>query len=603
LNKSNLGNDDIGSNSDSDADDTRGQRQWRRQQQLASAYNNEDSDEERQQSVQDDEISDEERDDPRDSHESHAYSRRRLPLAAGWTALARGMARCHNLDRVDIDTDVSVDLAGLCSSAVSLPSNECLRLCDFVQSTSPLSANLSNSFLKERRITRLDLAALVLLLDTLRYSPRLHCIPSRLNISLDQLPLFCQQRAQQAIVPFVPLLDDLRLGPSLHLPLAQLRAGSLSSLSLSVGGSDRSYGLVLAAAIDITRGLTELWCLGLDFGADTDQVVRAVQRSQCLQKLNGILCGNTSSTPDTPLSVVEPSQRIMDIGAALLAARFSLASPDVISVTKINLSRTGLSPCGVATIVSSLSSLPVLEILDLSNCDVGEYGVEKLATYLRHNRTLRTLRMVKANLPLSTSPGMQALGLALEANPTLVHLDLRTRVPAKLADSLLRTFRSKQSECELPFDSKLAFLFAARCLDLSLNDLVIRNIFDFAKTKRKLILEKTVPFAISDRFRNLSSEARDLIDRMDHDDLNISRQADIEEINTILSELSDFDQSCVRRAYAIISRRRFNMGAFAAAAAEEQDDNLEADEDSDDAELDDDIDFIGEDDDDAMELA
>ena len=596
-NSQNRDNDD-----DDDEDDLRGQSRWRREQALHANRDSDDDNDAEEEDDDDDDEDDAHHQGDRHGDDAHSLSRKRLPLAAGWPFLARGLARCVALDRVDVSKNVSVDLGGL---ARTMDDDGILDASRFAQF--PKDDDSSDS---ERRQSAFDLAGLVLFVDALRFSPRIRSVPRRLRVNLKSLPEFCKHRAQVALVPLMKDLEVLDVvdgglliedadacrkddGPKIRLDLAALRSGAAEYLKLPsrVHSGSAGYGVLVAAAIDAARNLRHVEAYHHQFGADTEDVVKAVLRCESLASFNGIGCrgggwamsrqalspllgdggGSRSRSDDNVEKSSEKSvflkldfhgRGITDVGATLLVHWFATDKIQGPRVRHLDLRRTGLEPEGVAAVVGGLAEAPALETLDLSHCRVEDVGVAKLAAYLRQNPSLRTLRLVEAALPRSTTPAMEAFGLALENNSTLAVLDIRCVIPLKLARALSRTFLEKQPTCELPMPQKLAFLFALRKRNVALDDDVKRAIFAMVRTKR--VLKKThVHDAISDQLQDLSAPARDLVDRMDSGALDFQRENDINEINAILAELDTDNQQKVMTAFQAISRTRHGLGANA----------------------------------------
>ena len=605
---------------DDDDDDLRGQHRWRRQQALHAIDSGDEAAD-----VDDDDDGD---DDETAQHlgerndDSHAYSPKKLPLAVGWPFLARGLAKCVALNKVDVSEKVCVDVGRL---AVKLDETDEIEANDFARKPlSNFSSEENGEDDKYSEDVTHDLASLVLFVDVLRFSPRIRRMPTKLTVTLDYFPAFCQHRAQGVLVPLLQHLDALTIKPSpnrlystprlqqmfahvrhLTLPLGGLRTGDLEVLDLDdpaeparMRTSGDSYGVLVAAAMASAKNLVEVRAFGHSFGAATGDVVKAALGCGTLERFNGIgirkktLASPPLSPDGTRLDL--HGQALTDVGATLLGHWFVGNRGQAATLTALDLRRTSLAPEGVAAVVSGLiGTATTLELLDLSNCDVGDLGMAKLAAYLKSNPGLRKLKLVGAKIPWSMTSAAQSFGLALEHNTNLAVLDLRTDVPAKLKENLERTFQ-KQPTCDLPYTCKLAFLFALRCRGFAFNDDVLGAIFTMVQTTRVLLGLKE-HMAIADQLQDPSAPARDLIDRMDSGDLDILVEADIHEINAALADLDSDSQQDVMTAFQLISRRRRRpvqqqQQAEAAADDDLDDDDDEEEDDSDDDDDDDDDD-------------
>ncbi|KAH8072652.1 hypothetical protein JL721_3295 [Aureococcus anophagefferens] len=203
--------------------------------------------------------------------DDRAYSRKRLPVAAGFPALARGLARNPSLRTAAVSSRAALDLAAVRCAAADGGGVVDARAFFHVAGLDDEKDDEDREFWTNPHA---DLANLVLLVDAFSAASKAAATayPRRLRVDLFGMPALCLPAAQKALIGAFPLLDRLEVG-LLALDLEGLRTGDARALTLAAArtpedlGRSCACGLLVAAAIRCAAKLEAVDARGVDLGA------------------------------------------------------------------------------------------------------------------------------------------------------------------------------------------------------------------------------------------------------------------------------------------------------------------------------------------------
>ena len=176
--------------------------------------------------------------------DDRAYSRKRLPVAAGFPALARGLARNPSLRKATVSSRATVDLAKVRAARRACASDEDgateavvdARTFFVVEALTKQDDDDDDDFWTNPHV---DLANLLLLLDAVGVAAaaRPESFPRRLRVDLRGMPALCLGTAQRALIDAFPSLDVLQVG-ALDLDLKVTGDAASPSVEGSVKGKN-----------------------------------------------------------------------------------------------------------------------------------------------------------------------------------------------------------------------------------------------------------------------------------------------------------------------------------------------------------------------------
>ena len=382
-----------------------------------------------------------------------------------------------------------------------------------------------------------------------------------LKMDLTRLDALSHATAQQAVIKMLrdPAVaghvEEVELAPGVRLPVRGLLSGAVQRIAFprrppSAGALPAApYGLVVAALVEMTRRLVEVDLRSVDLGPASSEKVAAAalgdRHRGTLRSLNGV-----ALLPEEEAAAARElvARGLMDTGAFVVAARRVTSR-----LEHLDLANSHLGPEAVAAVLGALiAARPRLRRLGLARNTLGEAGTRKLAHFLRVDGDLSELSLVAAAFPQSTTPAMEALVLAMQANTTLVTADFRhARLPARVVKALVRTFHEKRPTSPMRLAAKTAFLASlqARALLGALPQDALRLVFAFSRHRRRLILADSGVEALGDLFPTHSPAARDIIDRFEAGTLDVFREDHLDEINPTFATLDMEDRRAITRAY------------------------------------------------------
>ena len=534
-------------------------------------------------------------DDNDDDAVNRAYSRQRIPLAAGFPALARGLARAPALVMCRVDGPWALDLTKVRTAVGKrLEAEDC-----FVGPGSKdyKAIHAGAQSCTDPRVAQIyplaRLANVRLFTEAFQVLATSPTYPRHVICRLHALPPLCHEAGQQCLLDLFDSLDVLEVG-SLDLELKALRDGASATLDVSVERLERRWpplegesegvtaarrersalegskccGRLVAAAIAAAARIVEVDCRGVALGEAAADVAAAARRHVALRRLNGV----STDAPPTP-RLCFARRRIGDAGALALGRDLERSRH---ALESLDLRDCSLGPAGVAAVLHGLGRRrsgdpPRRDInprlLNLERNDVGDVGMHALARHLRDDARLETLQLRGCQLPRSTTRAMAEFGLAFEANVGLVVLDLRgARTPAQLARGLRRTVEKRPTVAPQP-EVWTTLLLCLNRRGLRCDEDALNVVFGFARRRRQLLLNDEAE-ALADLFPLRSAEARNLVDRLDAGEFDHDDDDDLSEINTLLSRLDERDQRSVTRAYWVLRAREHPPEDFDAFANE-----------------------------------
>ncbi|CAK9071901.1 unnamed protein product [Durusdinium trenchii] len=264
---------------------------------------------------------------------------------------------------------------------------------------------------------------------------------------------------------------------NLQLHLKSLADGSIDSLDLSCSQRINRSALapLMVFILEHSSGLTSVDFRQNDFGLEVEHLVDAVLslEKRGLRFYNGIPLQGTAEVFSME------GRQVMPHGTCVFASSFL---PRQTGLRHLDLQRCGLDARALSAVLMTVLQIQSVTFLDISGQPLKKAGMEHLASFLRQDKKLQTLRAQNIQTPSYYTAEMLDFTKAMEVNSTLATLDLRgNSLHSGIVSRLQRTMEEKRSVVPLPFDAKICFLLCNRRLPYHLQLPEVAQVYEVSR--------------------------------------------------------------------------------------------------------------------------